>query len=76
MNLKKTLVLGASENTERYANKAVKMLRAHQHEVIAVGNREGFIDDIPILKNDTHNVIEFNNSISDKKKIKIVKIEY
>ncbi|NBX28120.1 MAG: CoA-binding protein [Chitinophagia bacterium] len=57
MNSKKTLVLGASENTERYAHKAVKMLRAHQHEVIAIGNREGFIDDIPILKN----VPELNN---------------
>jgi predicted CoA-binding protein len=51
MKSKKTMVLGASENTERYSNKAVRLLVAHHHEVIAIGNREGFIEDTPILKN-------------------------
>ena len=44
-----TLVLGASENPERYSNRAVRMLRAHGHSVVAVGRREGMIDDRPIL---------------------------
>lgn len=46
--MKKTLVLGASENPERYANKAVKRLRANGHEVIAVGKRKGKIGDTEI----------------------------
>ena len=44
----KTLVIGASENPERYAYKAVRMLREHQHEVIAFGNRAGKIVDVEI----------------------------
>jgi predicted CoA-binding protein len=43
-----TLVIGVSENPERYAYKAVKMLRAHGHEVIAYGNRQGNLDDVLI----------------------------
>lgn len=45
----KTLVVGASEKTERYSNKAVRMLREYSHEVVAIGLREGTIDDVPIL---------------------------
>lgn len=44
----KTLVIGVSENPERYAYKAVRMLREHQHEVIAFGNRAGKIGDVEI----------------------------
>lgn len=44
----KTLVIGASENPERYAYKAARMLREHQHEVIAFGNRAGKIGDVEI----------------------------
>jgi uncharacterized protein len=43
MNTKKTLVLGASDNPERYSYLAVKSLTAHQHPVIALGNRPGII---------------------------------
>jgi len=43
-----TLVIGASENPDRYAYKAVKLLRAYQHEVIAYGNRAGKIDEVEI----------------------------
>jgi predicted CoA-binding protein len=39
MNNKKTLVLGASDNVERYSNMAVKKLLAHQHSVVAVGRK-------------------------------------
>lgn len=46
--LKKTLVLGASPNPERYSWKAVTSLRRHGHEVTAVGNRAGDISDVHI----------------------------
>ncbi|HEY8399271.1 MAG TPA: CoA-binding protein [Flavihumibacter sp.] len=45
---KKTLVLGASENPERYSNLAIKSLRNKKHEVIAVGKRPGRVEDVPI----------------------------
>jgi uncharacterized protein len=48
MNNKHTLVLGASEKDDRYANKAVRSLRAHGHTVTAVGLRVGVIGDVPI----------------------------
>lgn len=47
---KKTLVLGASENPERYSNKAIKKLRANGHDVIAIGNRSGKVEDVGIIK--------------------------
>ena len=47
---KKTLVLGASPNPDRYSNLAVKRLRDHDHRVIAVGIRDGLIDDVEIQK--------------------------
>jgi uncharacterized protein len=45
----KTVVIGASENPERYSYKAVRSLLKHQQEVVPVGLREGSIDGIPIL---------------------------
>jgi len=45
---KKTLVIGASENPERYSNKAIMALRSHQHEVIALAKREGQVNDVSI----------------------------
>ncbi|MGL4596881.1 MAG: CoA-binding protein [Bacteroidia bacterium] len=48
---KKTVVIGASENVERYSNRAVRMLHKHGHEVVAVGLREGEIEGIPIHTN-------------------------
>jgi uncharacterized protein len=47
---KKTLVLGASENKERYSNMAVRKLIAYNHPVIAVGNKVGLIGDVQIGK--------------------------
>jgi uncharacterized protein len=44
----KTLVLGASPNLERYSWKAVVSLKKHGHEVVAVGNKSGEIENIPI----------------------------
>lgn len=47
---KPTLVIGASEKIDRYANMAVRRLKLFGQPVIALGNKEGFIDDIPIHK--------------------------
>tara|TARA_R110002050_G_scaffold202106_2_gene337252 strand:- start:2379 stop:2735 length:357 start_codon:yes stop_codon:yes gene_type:complete len=46
----KTLVLGASENKQRYSNIAMNMLKDYQHEVVAVGNRSGEVNGIPFSK--------------------------
>lgn len=46
----KTLVLGASTNEDRYANKAVRMLVENGHEVVAVGRMAGSIGDVTIEK--------------------------
>ena len=43
MEKKKTLVIGASENPERYSHLAVQKLMAHQHPVVAIGLRKGNI---------------------------------
>lgn len=44
-----TLVLGASENPERYSYRAVVMLSNHHHPVMAVGKRSGNIQDVAIV---------------------------
>lgn len=49
MKSKKTLVIGASENPERYANKAVRMLQEYDVPVVAFGRRAGQINTTPIL---------------------------
>jgi len=49
--MKKTLVLGASINPERYAYKAVVKLLQHGHEVVPVGLRTGKIEHVEILTN-------------------------
>ena len=46
----KTLVLGASENKERYSNIAINMLKDYKHEVVAVGNRVGEVRGVPFSK--------------------------
>lgn len=43
MKQKKTLVIGASQNPQRYSYLAVQRLNAHQHPVVALGNRSGNI---------------------------------
>ncbi len=48
MNSKKTLVLGASTNPQRYAFTAVRKLTTAKHPVIALGIKSGKIDDIEI----------------------------
>lgn len=43
-----TLVLGASENPERYSFLAIVALRKKEHPVYAVGKKSGQVHDVPI----------------------------
>ncbi len=47
---KHTLVIGASENPDRYSNKAVKLLVNYNHPVLAVGQKSVEIENIKIEK--------------------------
>jgi uncharacterized protein len=68
---KKTLVLGASENPGRYSYLAIKRLLAHGHEVVAIGNRKGKVDEVDILTEqvpleDIHTVTLYLNPTNQK----------
>lgn len=45
---KKTLVLGASSNPNRYSYLAINKLRANAHPVVAVGKKDGAVADVNI----------------------------
>jgi predicted CoA-binding protein len=45
---KKTLVLGASPNPNRYSNLAIQRLRNLKHPVVGIGKRVGKVADIQI----------------------------
>jgi predicted CoA-binding protein len=47
--VKKTLIAGASPNTERYAFKAARLLQQYGHAFIPVGIKKGEVLGIPIL---------------------------
>jgi uncharacterized protein len=47
---KKTLVLGASDNPNRYSYLAIRRLRAYGHPVVAVGRKQAIVEDVPITK--------------------------
>lgn len=56
-NMKSTLVVGASENTERYSNKAMAMLKEYGHPVYAFGLKDGEAHGISIHKEKmTHDI--------------------
>ncbi len=48
--MKKTLVLGASNNQDRYSYKAVMRLMENGYAVVPVGIKDGFINGVKILK--------------------------
>lgn len=48
MALKKTLVLGASDNPSRYSYLAVHRLRGHGHPVVAIGRKNRIVADVTI----------------------------
>lgn len=45
---KKTLVLGASKNPDRYSFIAINSLRKHGHPVVAIGKKTSVVADVPI----------------------------
>lgn len=47
---KKTLILGASVNPERYSYLALRDLKAYGHPVVAVGKAGGQVEDVVIHK--------------------------
>ena len=49
-----TLVVGASEKTDRYANMAVNLLLKKGKHVVAIGNKSGLIKDVVIHKGKHH----------------------
>ncbi len=62
----KTLIIGASLKEERYSNKAINRLRNYNHPVVAIGLREGDVQDVSIVKgepvfNDIHTVSLYIN---------------
>jgi predicted CoA-binding protein len=46
--MKKTVVLGASDNPSRYSYLAVRKLTAHQHPVVAIGRKKGNVAGVDI----------------------------
>ena len=63
---KKTLVLGASTNPQRYSNIAINRLVSYGHEVVAIGLKEGTVAGIDIDTNlmpykDVHTVTLYLN---------------
>lgn len=49
MSAKNTLVIGASENPERYSYLAVNKLKNYGHPVKAIGRRQGQVNGIEIM---------------------------
>ena len=47
--MKKTIVLGASPKEKRYSNMCVKQLRKNDLAVVAIGKKEGKIEDVEIV---------------------------
>lgn len=49
MNSKNTLVLGASDNPERYSYLAINKLKLYGHPIVAIGNKISRVNDIDII---------------------------
>lgn len=47
---KKTLVIGASENLDRYSNKAARLLKKNGHEIVLFGKSGNEIEGVDIQK--------------------------
>jgi len=48
------LVMGASPNPDRFSNKAIRHLLHLNHEVAAIGKRQGMVGDVPIVDDYPH----------------------
>ena len=69
--MKKTLVLGASENPARYSFEAVTRLRKYGHEVVAVGRKAAVVAGVqietePLVVNDIDTVTLYLNPTAQK----------
>jgi uncharacterized protein len=69
--IKKTLVIGASMNPERYSFMAIHKLVTHKHETVALGNKDGMVAGLKILKgfpeiNNIHTVALYINPEKQK----------
>lgn len=63
---RKTVVIGASNNPERYSFRAFRMLREYGHPAIPLGVKKGEIDGVPIINGkpaltDVHTVTLYIN---------------
>lgn len=56
--MKKTVVLGATDNPTRYAYKAVHRLKEHGHEVVPVGIKNSTVGGLQIITDKTQNVTD------------------
>ncbi|HEY4650559.1 MAG TPA: CoA-binding protein [Pontibacter sp.] len=54
--MKKTVVLGATDNPTRYAYKAVQRLKENGHEVVPVGIKHSTVAGLPIITDKTQPV--------------------
>lgn len=50
--MKKTLIIGATNNPGRYANLAAHRLTAHGHSIVNIGIKKGEVAGVPIEKAD------------------------
>lgn len=48
--MKKTVVLGASDNPSRYSFLAVEKLNRYGHPVVAIGKKEGMVGETKVIK--------------------------
>ena len=46
--MKKTVIIGATENQERKSFTAFKKLKAYGEEIVLIGNKKGFIEGVEI----------------------------
>ena len=47
--MKKTVILGASDNPERYSYLALEKLKRYGHPVVAIGKKAGEVNGTPII---------------------------
>ncbi|MFI5217924.1 MAG: CoA-binding protein [Bacteroidia bacterium] len=69
--MKKTLVIGASENPSRYSHLAILRLREKEYPVFAIGKKRGKIADVDIVTGKTevenlHTITIYLNPVNQK----------
>lgn len=54
MSLKKTLVIGASDNPQRYSYLAIEKLQNYNHPIVAIGRKQIEVLGVPVEKEKVH----------------------